>query len=340
MSKRRIGILTGGGDVPGLNSVIKSVVYRGREHGLEVVGIRRGFEGLTHVDLDDPASRARYIVDARPGEHPDHRPLRRHHPPHQPRRADQGPRPAAPPPGHGPSPPRPAPPGDHLRPHRPGAREPRAARHRLAPLHRRRRHADLGGPAGAPRGAGHRHPQDHGQRRAGHRVLRRVLHRHHPGHRRDRAAAHHHRLPRAHRHLPGLRARRRLHRPLHRPHHLQPLRHPRVPGRPREAHRPAGDREAPEPLRLRHRHPLRGGHLARLPGAGVRPGRHLRAAQEGQRGRGAERRHPRPDQRGDGGLGPHLRPALRRSRTSSTSWWPPPTAPWRSTPSWTAPAAS
>ena len=31
MSKKRIGILTGGGDVPGLNSVIKSVVYRGAE---------------------------------------------------------------------------------------------------------------------------------------------------------------------------------------------------------------------------------------------------------------------------------------------------------------------
>jgi 6-phosphofructokinase 1 len=61
--KRRIGILTGGGDVPGLNAVIKSVVYRGTENGLEVVGIRKGFEGLTHVDLDDPASRERYVVD-------------------------------------------------------------------------------------------------------------------------------------------------------------------------------------------------------------------------------------------------------------------------------------
>jgi hypothetical protein len=44
----RIGILTGGGDVPGLNSVIKSVVYRGTEMGHDVVGIRRGWEGLTH----------------------------------------------------------------------------------------------------------------------------------------------------------------------------------------------------------------------------------------------------------------------------------------------------
>lgn len=59
---KRIGILTGGGDVPGLNSVIKTVVYRGSEMDAEVVGIRRGWEGLTHVNLDDPASRSRYIM--------------------------------------------------------------------------------------------------------------------------------------------------------------------------------------------------------------------------------------------------------------------------------------
>jgi ATP-dependent phosphofructokinase / diphosphate-dependent phosphofructokinase len=62
MSKKRIGVLTGGGDVPGLNTVIKSVVYRGAELGHEVTGIRRGWEGLTHVDLNDPASKARYIL--------------------------------------------------------------------------------------------------------------------------------------------------------------------------------------------------------------------------------------------------------------------------------------
>jgi 6-phosphofructokinase len=46
---KRIGILTGGGDVPGLNNVIKSVVYRATEAGYDVLGIRRGWEGLTHV---------------------------------------------------------------------------------------------------------------------------------------------------------------------------------------------------------------------------------------------------------------------------------------------------
>ncbi|HLK66603.1 MAG TPA: 6-phosphofructokinase [Bryobacteraceae bacterium] len=62
MAAKRIGILTGGGDVPGLNSVIKAVVYRGSELECDVIGIRRGWEGLTHVDLRDPASRARYIL--------------------------------------------------------------------------------------------------------------------------------------------------------------------------------------------------------------------------------------------------------------------------------------
>jgi 6-phosphofructokinase 1 len=58
---RRIGILTGGGDVPGLNSVIKSVVYRATEIGDEVVGIRRGWEGLTHLRFD-PEPDPHYIV--------------------------------------------------------------------------------------------------------------------------------------------------------------------------------------------------------------------------------------------------------------------------------------
>src|SRR5580700_6734019 len=61
MKAGKIGILTGGGEVPGLNAVIKTVVYRGVEIGREVTGIRRGWEGLTHVNFDDPASVARYI---------------------------------------------------------------------------------------------------------------------------------------------------------------------------------------------------------------------------------------------------------------------------------------
>jgi 6-phosphofructokinase 1 len=62
MATQRIGILTGGGDVPGLNSVIKEVTYRATENCCEVVGIRRGWEGLTHVRLDEEASKSRYIL--------------------------------------------------------------------------------------------------------------------------------------------------------------------------------------------------------------------------------------------------------------------------------------
>src|SRR6185295_7957078 len=58
----RIGILTGGGDVPGLNSVIKEVVYRGTENRCEIMGIRRGWEGLTHLNPDDPATKKHYIL--------------------------------------------------------------------------------------------------------------------------------------------------------------------------------------------------------------------------------------------------------------------------------------
>jgi ATP-dependent phosphofructokinase / diphosphate-dependent phosphofructokinase len=51
----KIGILTGGGDVPGLNPVIKSVVYGGSEFRRQVVGIRKGWEGLTYMtSAEDP----------------------------------------------------------------------------------------------------------------------------------------------------------------------------------------------------------------------------------------------------------------------------------------------
>ena len=49
-AKNNIGILTGGGDVPGLNPVIKSVVYRASETGRQVLGIRRGWAGLTYLN--------------------------------------------------------------------------------------------------------------------------------------------------------------------------------------------------------------------------------------------------------------------------------------------------
>jgi 6-phosphofructokinase 1 len=48
----RIGILTGGGDVPGLNPCIKSVVYRAIDNGSEVVGIRHGWGGFLNYDFN------------------------------------------------------------------------------------------------------------------------------------------------------------------------------------------------------------------------------------------------------------------------------------------------
>ena len=49
----RIGILTGGGDVPGLNPCIKAVVNRAADAHIEVVGIRRGWGGLLNYDLNN-----------------------------------------------------------------------------------------------------------------------------------------------------------------------------------------------------------------------------------------------------------------------------------------------
>ena len=59
----KIGILTGGGDVPGLNPCIKTVVYRAQDEGHEVVGIRRGWGGLLEFNRDDPDSRAKNFMD-------------------------------------------------------------------------------------------------------------------------------------------------------------------------------------------------------------------------------------------------------------------------------------
>ncbi len=52
----RIAVLTGGGDVPGLNAAIKAVVLRAAEHGHDVLGLRRGWAGLLNIDPDDPTS--------------------------------------------------------------------------------------------------------------------------------------------------------------------------------------------------------------------------------------------------------------------------------------------
>ncbi|MBN1231500.1 MAG: 6-phosphofructokinase [Anaerolineales bacterium] len=52
----KIGILTGGGDVPGLNPCVKALVYRAIDEGHEVLGFRKGWWGPLNVNLDDPES--------------------------------------------------------------------------------------------------------------------------------------------------------------------------------------------------------------------------------------------------------------------------------------------
>jgi 6-phosphofructokinase 1 len=56
---KRIAVLTGGGDVPGLNPCIKAVVFRAIESGFEVLGIRRGWGGLLNFDpaQSDPSGK-------------------------------------------------------------------------------------------------------------------------------------------------------------------------------------------------------------------------------------------------------------------------------------------
>ncbi|HSM44168.1 MAG TPA: 6-phosphofructokinase, partial [Acidimicrobiia bacterium] len=62
----RIGILTGGGDVPGLNACIKAVVNRVADDGHEVIGIRRGWGGLARSNPEDSLSLEEYLVPLDP----------------------------------------------------------------------------------------------------------------------------------------------------------------------------------------------------------------------------------------------------------------------------------
>jgi 6-phosphofructokinase len=52
----RIGVLTGGGDVPGLNPCIRSITLSADDLGWEAIGFRRGWEGVLAIDPADPAS--------------------------------------------------------------------------------------------------------------------------------------------------------------------------------------------------------------------------------------------------------------------------------------------
>ena len=58
----RVGILTGGGDVPGLNAAIKAFVWRMLDENVEVVGLRRGWASLLNILPDPGADNSAWMV--------------------------------------------------------------------------------------------------------------------------------------------------------------------------------------------------------------------------------------------------------------------------------------
>ena len=77
MALKRIGVLTGGGDAPGLNPAIRAVTLKAAEQGIETVGIYDGWEGLLGsappvMELDDLSTRG---WDKDGGTHLGSRPL-------------------------------------------------------------------------------------------------------------------------------------------------------------------------------------------------------------------------------------------------------------------------
>jgi len=60
--QKTVAVLTGGGDVPGLNPALKTLVNRAADNGYQVLGIRRGWAGLLNFDREDRQSRERYIL--------------------------------------------------------------------------------------------------------------------------------------------------------------------------------------------------------------------------------------------------------------------------------------
>ncbi|HPC36633.1 MAG TPA: ATP-dependent 6-phosphofructokinase [Candidatus Marinimicrobia bacterium] len=60
--KKRIGILTGGGDVPGLNPAIRGITLRALKEGFEVIGIRRGWAGMINIIRDKDADNSQNFI--------------------------------------------------------------------------------------------------------------------------------------------------------------------------------------------------------------------------------------------------------------------------------------
>src|ERR1051325_3461069 len=62
MGKGTIGILTGGGDVPGLNPAIRAITIRALRDGYQVIGIRHGWGGLVDYSRDKDADNPNRIA--------------------------------------------------------------------------------------------------------------------------------------------------------------------------------------------------------------------------------------------------------------------------------------
>ena len=75
-----IGILTGGGDVPGLNPAIRAVTIRALREGYEVIGLRRGWVGLVDMVRQKDYDNSDNFQTAVRGSRQSRRPYRRHLP--------------------------------------------------------------------------------------------------------------------------------------------------------------------------------------------------------------------------------------------------------------------
>ena len=76
---KRIGVLTSGGDSPGMNAAVRAVARTAMHYGMECIGIRRGWQGLINsdfiilnndavrhiLDREGPGKGRRYVQDAR-----------------------------------------------------------------------------------------------------------------------------------------------------------------------------------------------------------------------------------------------------------------------------------
>ena len=80
--KKRIAILTGGGDVPGLNPAIRAVTIRALREGYEVIGLRRGWAGVIDIVRDEGLRQQQQLPAPVGGDRQPGRTHRRHVPAH------------------------------------------------------------------------------------------------------------------------------------------------------------------------------------------------------------------------------------------------------------------